>query len=160
MNRGAQKGFTLVEVLIATFIFAVGVLAVVSLLVSSLRANSLSRATTVATQVVQQQIEVIKSQSFDTTVNAMCGWGVTRTTGFTETCTQNKKVVFTNRTATDVACKYKLTSGDLSSITYDFTMQIVRDYPVADQADMVTGNARWRDWAGTHNVTAVTYVER
>lgn len=158
-----KKGFTLVEVLIAMFILSVGILAVVSMLTTSMRSGSFGRATTVANRLVQQQLEEVKSITFSTMVNNMCGYGVPQASGFTGACTRDPatgyKIVFTNRSAVDYTVKYNVPSGGLSSVTYDVTMQNVKNHPMKD-VDMVTAKAKWTDVYGVHETTAMTYIER
>jgi prepilin-type N-terminal cleavage/methylation domain-containing protein len=154
-----KKGFTLVEVLIAMFILSVGILAVVSMLTTSLRSGSFGRATTVSNRLIQQQMEEAKSMGFSTMVNSMCGLGVPQAAGFIGSCTITKYMVFNNRTATDAKVNYSVPSGGLSSVTYEVTMQSVKNHPMKD-VDMVTGKAKWADIYGEHNTTAMTYMER
>lgn len=164
MKTFSKKGFTLVEVLIAMFILSIGIMAVVGMLTMSLRAGSFGRSTTVANRLVQQQIEQVRSMSFPTMQNFMCGLGVTQAPGFTGVCipvppSTHKWMVFTNRTAMDVKATYKVPTGGISGATYTVTMEIVKNYPVSD-VDMITAKAEWRDMLGSHDTTAVTYVER
>jgi type IV pilus assembly protein PilV len=56
-----KPGFTLLEVLIAISIFAVGVLAVATLQVTAIRGNRLGNEVTQATSLAQMQIEALKS---------------------------------------------------------------------------------------------------
>ncbi len=55
-----KAGFTLLEVLIAISIFAVGVLAVATMQVSAIRSNRLGNEVTQATALAQVQIEALK----------------------------------------------------------------------------------------------------
>lgn len=56
------KGFTLLEVLIAISIFAVGVLAVATMQISGTRGNRLANELTQATALAQDKIEELKSK--------------------------------------------------------------------------------------------------
>lgn len=163
MDTKNKKGFTLVEVLIAMFILSVGILAVVSMLTTSMRSGSFGRATTVSNRLVQQQLEETKSITFSTMVNQMCGYGVTQAPGFTGACTRNPvtgyNMVFTNRSAVEYKVTYQVPGGGLSSVTYEVTMQNVKNHPMKD-VDMVTAKAKWIDIYGEHNTTAMTYMER
>lgn len=137
-------------------IFSVGILAVVSMLVTSLRTTSFGRAITVANQLVQQQMEQAKSMTFNTTVQKMCDGG---TAGFILPCTPaSKYTVFGTRTTTERKAQYKA-SSTLSNVTYDVIMKSVKNHPVTN-VDMVEGKVQWSDVTGSHNVTAVTYIER
>lgn len=163
MYKMTKKGFTIVEVLVAISILSIGIFAVISMLTTSLRSGSKGRAMTAANQVVQQQLEQVKVMTFDTMANNMCGYVLPQTPGFipTEPCIKVTTVVFTNRTAVDYTAKYNVPAslGDLSSITYDVTMQNVKNYPVTD-VDMVAAKAKWSDVNGEHNTTAMTFIER
>jgi type IV pilus assembly protein PilV len=58
-------GFTLLEVLIAVSIFAVGLLAVASMQLTSIQGNAFGNEMTTATFLAQAQLEWLKSQSLD-----------------------------------------------------------------------------------------------
>jgi type IV pilus assembly protein PilV len=60
-----QEGFTLIEVLIAMFIFAVGVLALAGLQVTYIGGNASAQMQTEATALGAQVIEHLKSLPFD-----------------------------------------------------------------------------------------------
>jgi type IV pilus modification protein PilV len=60
-GRPRIAGFTLVEVLVALFIFAVGMLAVASMQAQSIRGNSFSDLLTVATTLAEAQMEHLLS---------------------------------------------------------------------------------------------------
>ena len=59
-NTPDKTGFTLLEVLIAISIFAVGFLAVATMHVSAIRRNRLGNEVTQATSLAQMQIEALK----------------------------------------------------------------------------------------------------
>lgn len=56
-----KRGFTLLEVLVAISIFAVGVLAVASMQLSAITGNRLGNEVTQATALAQMQMEALKS---------------------------------------------------------------------------------------------------
>jgi type IV pilus assembly protein PilV len=60
-RKTRERGFTLLEVLIAISIFSVGVLAVAAMQGTATRGNRLGNELTQATVLAQQQIEVLKS---------------------------------------------------------------------------------------------------
>ena len=62
---GIEKGFSLVEVLIAVSIFSVGLLAVAQLLDTAIQYNSSARLMSEATQIAQYQMEKLMSSPYD-----------------------------------------------------------------------------------------------
>ncbi len=68
MNRSMvskKNGFSLIEVLIALIFLAIGLLAIASLHVTSVRGNFFSNNLMQATYVAQDQLEYLKSLPFD-----------------------------------------------------------------------------------------------
>ena len=63
-----KRGFTLLEVLIAITIFAIGLLAVATMQVSAIRGNRLGCEVTQATSLGQIQIEALKSADIATLI--------------------------------------------------------------------------------------------
>jgi type IV pilus assembly protein PilV len=57
----SEKGFSILEVLIAVSIFAIGLLAVASLLITASSGNRVGNAYSTATILAQRQIEALKS---------------------------------------------------------------------------------------------------
>ena len=60
-NRYSQRGYLLVEVMVATMIFTVALSAAIGLFSQSLKANNEARQYTLATSLAQKQLEVLKS---------------------------------------------------------------------------------------------------
>lgn len=60
-----SKGFTLMEVLIALAIFAIGILGVAKMQLSAISGNSSSRGWTEAATIGQQQLEMLMSLPYD-----------------------------------------------------------------------------------------------
>ncbi len=60
-----DKGFTLIEVLIALILLAVGLLAVAGMQLSSVRGNFFSNYLTQASYVVQDRLEVLDDLTYD-----------------------------------------------------------------------------------------------
>lgn len=65
LNHGAESGFTLVEVLVAVSVFAVGLLAVATMLDTAIQYNASARLITEATEIAQGQMEKLMSAPFD-----------------------------------------------------------------------------------------------
>lgn len=61
-----QNGFTLLEILLAITIFAIGLLAVATMQVSAIHGNKLGNEWTQATTLAQQQLETLKSGDITT----------------------------------------------------------------------------------------------
>lgn len=61
-----QSGFTLLEVLLAITIFAIGLLAVAAMQVSAIHGNKLGNEWTQATTLAQKQLEALKSGDITT----------------------------------------------------------------------------------------------
>lgn len=80
-----ETGFTVIEVLVAIAIIAVGVLALAANTVSVTQGNRISANTTIATNLAQEKIEEVKAQSAFTdgtvtdTVEGSSGITFTRT---------------------------------------------------------------------------------
>jgi len=59
-NTSGQGGFTLIEAIIAMFVFTVGILGAVSMQISSINANSTSRSLTQGANTAANQIENLR----------------------------------------------------------------------------------------------------
>jgi len=63
-----NKGFTLIEVMIAIVILTIGLLALVSVTVMVIKGNSLNRGITTATTLANEQLETLKNTPFSSIV--------------------------------------------------------------------------------------------
>jgi type IV pilus assembly protein PilV len=63
-RRSRGEGFTLIEVMIALVVLAVGLLALATMQIVSIRANAYSSEMTYSTMLAQQQLEILKNLSF------------------------------------------------------------------------------------------------
>lgn len=63
--KNGSAGFTLLEVLIAMFILAFGLLAIAQMQVTAIRGNAFSNRTTTALTLAQDKIEELSGLSFD-----------------------------------------------------------------------------------------------
>jgi len=92
-NITNQQAFTLIEVLLAMLIFAVGILAVTSMDLTSTRVNSRAADMTEATALTRQKMEELLNMDFDdanltdTNGNGLAGFDddATNTADFSET---------------------------------------------------------------------------
>ena len=64
-NTGKDQGFTLIEVLIAMFIFTIGILAVASMQVSALTGNSTADRATIRIVSAQYTLEALIALPYD-----------------------------------------------------------------------------------------------
>jgi type IV pilus modification protein PilV len=62
---GNNKGFTLVEVLVALTLMAIGILAVVQMQIVALKSNTIAQRLTVATNIAQEVMDDLQSRSLD-----------------------------------------------------------------------------------------------
>ena len=72
MNINQDKGFTLLEILIAMLILTVAILSLVSVTVMVIKGNSLNKMRNTATTLAKDQMEAVKNQAqtnFDNIVN-------------------------------------------------------------------------------------------
>ena len=65
MNEANQKGFTLIEILIAMTIFAFGILAVGLMQITAIRGNSFARGMTEASNIAQNKVEELVALPFN-----------------------------------------------------------------------------------------------
>src|SRR4030095_3401936 len=63
-TRATQKGFTLIEVLVAVFILTIGLLGTAGLTTGIIRGNHYSKNITSATAAAQSQLESVKSSGY------------------------------------------------------------------------------------------------
>lgn len=67
VRRGNEKGFSLLEMIIASAILLVGVLSVVQLVPASLKSNLYNRMDTMATVVAQRELDLMLNQPLSAT---------------------------------------------------------------------------------------------
>lgn len=66
MNRQLnEKGFTLVELLVALTVMAIGILSVVQMQIVAIKSNSIAQRLTVANNIAQEVMEDIQARSVD-----------------------------------------------------------------------------------------------
>jgi len=151
-----ESGFTLIEVLIATFITTVGILGVLSMFISSMKANQLGRNTTVGNRLAQNMIEQVKTSTFNDTANLLCS-----TAGMVPgSCS----VPSTVGSVTTVTGKFQQkTALDLNILIYDITLEKVSNQLNAGVpmkgVDRITVTVHWKDSYGHHYTKVITFVE-
>jgi len=149
-GRG-KEGFTLLEMLVATAVFAVGMLGVLKMLHVGIVSYRFAKDMSTANALLQKQIEMVTQQAFNNVVNGTAGGSV---------------VFYDNATNGDV------TSGDgiftrqftQNQKVYTCTLQRQADTPRAG-IETITGTMRWTDMGGpavstsqkTRSISFVTY---
>jgi type II secretory pathway pseudopilin PulG len=68
VQRRAEAGFTLIEALIAMVILIVGIAAIANLMVVAGTSNTVANSSTAASAVASQQMDLLKSASYETLV--------------------------------------------------------------------------------------------
>lgn len=123
--RRAAAGFTLVEVLVALFVLAVGLLGLASLQLNASRGNAQSGVGTRAVLIAQSRMEMLKSARFTdigtgTDVDTQC-----------ETAVQIKNQAGADQDFFTVVCAYSFqdTDGDGADDLVDLDVQV--SYPGA-----------------------------
>jgi type II secretion system protein I len=64
-----NKGFTLIEIMISIAIIAMGIFAVMSLIITVMKGNTLSKRVTIATTIAQEKMEDFKIRDYDNVVD-------------------------------------------------------------------------------------------
>lgn len=92
-----NRGFTLIEVIIATFILVVALLGTISTTVIVIKSDSLGRMMTTATTLAKDKMESIKNSAATTAgYDAVAGGSDTQQTIYTRTWTVNNNSPMTN----------------------------------------------------------------
>ncbi|MFZ3071723.1 MAG: prepilin-type N-terminal cleavage/methylation domain-containing protein [Thermodesulfobacteriota bacterium] len=160
-----EKGFTLVEVLIAVFITSVALIALASLAGTAIKATEAGKKRTQAVSLATQKLEMLKKvpyskiQDTDTTVVV---------TELQRTCVQSGTVfTCTPTSATDTlgtpgmpgttsfTWKWKATYVDLDNDACFFAASPCGAGPVIDDGDMkkIDVEVTWIDLLGSHTLT-------
>jgi type IV pilus assembly protein PilV len=75
VSKNSQSGFSLIELLVAVMILAVGLLGLAQLQVTAIKANSQSTAKMAATAIAQRSIEEIVAMDADNPMFSVSGTG-------------------------------------------------------------------------------------
>lgn len=149
-----EKGFTIIEVLIAIFILSIGILAVVSMFTTSMKANQLGRNVTVANRLAQNLMEQVKTQTFSNALAKMCtDTGILNCLTFADTTTY-----ITGDTDTGTGT-FRETSGGLNVVSYNVSLQQIENRPITG-LNTVTVAITWSDAYGSHTTKLITYMEK
>ena len=71
LHSGNQHGFSLIEVMLALTIFAIGLLAVATLQITSVHGNSLANQMTIASDLAQTRIATFENTAENTAVSSI-----------------------------------------------------------------------------------------
>lgn len=164
-----NSGFTLIEVLIAMFILSVGILAVVSMFTTSMKASQLGRNVTVANRLAQNLMEQVKTQTFDQVIIDLCI--DSDSDGNSDTGISNCQP-FTPTSPVSVACgvgvislsrgrtgDFIQSSGGINTVKYNVRLEEVQDFPICGLSN-ITVTVTWSDAYGAHTTKLITYIEK
>jgi len=123
-----SQGFTLIEVMIALVVLAVGLLALGTMQIVSIRANAFSSEMTYSTMLAQRQLETLKNLSFSDAV-------LTATTPETP---HTLPAVIEKGASYTVSWEVTDTTSDMKTIDLTVQWQSQRLGDAADQAAIIT----------------------
>lgn len=141
-GRCRQKGFSLIEVLIAMTLLAVGLLAVASMQTTAMSANTVSRDGTVAVQMAEEMVERLRvnAGNFPVRYNLLSTSGTSCTT--------------LDEPAKGDCLQWKSRLGNTSLRNAIGTVGVVNNSPMENTAT-ATITVRW----GGHSIQMTTIVE-
>lgn len=149
-----NKGFTLVEIMIAMFILTIGIMGVTGMFLTSIKANSFARNTTVANRLAQNIMEQIKTQVVQSALNDMCP-DISPADGWL-TCVKTTNTASGTYQESSISA---LLGGEMNTAVYTVTAVQTIDSPIAG-LDTVTVTISWQDGYGPHTTRVVTYIEQ
>ncbi len=156
MNRGStDRGFTILEVLIAVTMLSVGILAVSSIMGTSIKSSSYSQALTQANNYAQERLETLMSVPYN---NLQVTDTTTGRTDLRRNCTQTDATVSRPvYTCTPTATK------DIGNRTYSWVYEIIyidldgsgTASPQVDGLKRVNVTVTWTDqlWNAPKSIT-------
>jgi Tfp pilus assembly protein PilV len=137
------------------FILSVGIMAVVSMFVTSIKANTMGRNVTVGNRLAQNLMEQVKTQTFNEAANKMCIAG----SDITGCATVYGTTFVANDTVTRNGIFQEAASGNLNAVRYTVSMQQIENRP-ATGLNQITVTVNWSDAYGAHRTRLITYVEK
>ena len=151
-----DRGFTIVEVLIAMMIFSIALLALVSLATTSMKATEMGRRMTQGVNLATQKIESLKAVPFNDVNSDGNSGGIDRTCvrdGYVFTCTPT--VATDTLDGMTFTWYWKIEYMDLDADGVYFNDAANPDDGTIDDGDirLVTVVVSWLDIMGSHNTT-------
>jgi prepilin-type N-terminal cleavage/methylation domain-containing protein len=148
---GANGGFTLIEMLVASAVFAVGMLGVLKLLHTGIVSYRYAKDLSTANALLQKQLEMVSREAFNNVVNGTAGGSLQFFDNGTNGDATNGDGIFSRQFT-------------VNTKTYTLTLRQQQDTPRVG-IETITGQAIWTDMgrrsAGTiqktRTVTFVTY---
>ncbi|MDP3937512.1 MAG: prepilin-type N-terminal cleavage/methylation domain-containing protein [Deltaproteobacteria bacterium] len=133
-GRKGTKGFTLIEMMVATVVFAVGMIGILKLLHTAVVANRYAKDLSSANAIMQEHLEMVTRESFNSVVNGTTG---------------GSQPFFDNATNGDVTAADGIFTRQLTmnNVTYTATLRRQADLPRAN-IDTITGTVSWTDMGG------------
>lgn len=149
-GRG-ERGFTLVEMLVAAAVFAVGMLGVLKMLHMGIVSYRYAKDLSTANALLQKQLEMVSREAFNNVVNGTAGGSLQFFDDGTNGDATSGDGIFTRQFTTN-------------NKTYTATLRRQADTPRVS-LETITGSVTWTDMGGaatatsqkTRTVTFVTY---
>lgn len=152
-----DSGFTLVEILIATFILTVGILGVTGMFITAIKANQLGRSNTVGTRLAQNLMEQAKTQTSTVFGTFTSGTGISSAIN---TVTVGTAPNIISRTRGGIF--RQSLSGNLNMINYSAILQQnvnFKNNSAFTGLDTWTVRVKWIDTYGRHETKLITYID-
>ncbi|MDQ1402594.1 MAG: hypothetical protein QOG03_910 [Actinomycetota bacterium] len=138
-----ERGFTIVEIVVAMTVMAVGVFGTMNVFLSTLRTTSMGEARTRASALASQEVEAMRSAPY-----AQVGFATSQT-GYRATFESKSTVVVSNPVFAPTTTPYTF-DGQVFTITRDI---VWAPFGTVTQAyKRVTAQIVWVDKIGTHSV--------
>jgi type IV pilus assembly protein PilV len=123
-----QKGFTLLEMLVAGTILTIGLLGVAAMMLTSINGNGQSRRMTIATNLTQQLAENIKALQFDDLFKPGASSDISANTAPNNMTVEGASVSSKND-GVNAGCNADYPCGDVSAIDLIWTYSKSYTYP-------------------------------
>ncbi len=149
-----EKGFTLIEVMVAMIVLAAGVIGLITMFETSFRANTTGRNMTIANRLMSKHIEELRAVSFaNVATRILADADYSNKTSATST-------TFSANDTTTITATYDESGTTLNQTSLGLEVKKIEDYPFAG-IDKILVTVSWSDRLGNepHTVPGITYVE-